>query len=259
MIGYLKCDFKRAFGLRFFLSLALFVGLKYISIRNEMSIYIGDDSSLMYLSQFVLSDMFLGVFAAICLIPFGGAYGEDLATGFYKYHTIKGDREAYINSKLLTLALSSFLCGLLSYFIIYLILYRYFPIADSSKLIYGLERPIYLYESSRPLVFLFIMTSLRALYLAFLGVISYFINLFSRNKLLLFMLPSFIYIFSSRVLRFMRQAMGLSPINLDLVSQGRLNGSSAFITSLVSVGLLVLAIVCVNILSYKKMEWELKI
>lgn len=255
--AYIYSDFKRAFSLKFIIALILFVSFKYITIKNELSLDL-QNGDLMYFSLFILSDMFFGVFAAFCLIPFGTSYSEDLNTGFYKYHIIKGDRESYINSKLLTLFLSSLLTALMAYLLLFLLLSFKVPLKiDPQKLTYGTDRPIYFLELSNPIVFLFIMVLLRSLYISFLCQLSFLINLFSKNAIVLFMMPSFLFMISSRFHRYFKNS--LTFMNLNLLSQARLRASSALSASIISVGLFLFFISLVSILTYKKMEGDLSI
>lgn len=254
---YLKSDFKRALGTRFLIAIALFIILRYYTIHDEFLISIKDPNySIMSLLHFLFNDMLLGVLSAFTLIPFGEAYINEKRNGFLLYFILKGDNESYILSKLLTLIITSFLVGIFSYLIIIGYISLYLPIGRSGVMVNNNPFIIYTLKISNPWRLVVYLIIIRSLYLCLLGISAFTINLYVRNKLLLFMGPSLIYALSTRVGFFINKVTGFPT--LKLMSTGYIHSNNAHSAFAFIILVFLIAICFCLLISYVKMQEELR-
>lgn len=254
---YLNTDFKRAFALRFVIAIIFFVSLRFFTIYKEYLLIIKEpNSSIMYLLSVLFNDMLLGVLSAFTLISFGEAYTNEIKSGFISYFVLKGDKESYTISKLITLIISSLLVGLISYILI--IGFTSFSIPISSPNVLFNKYPFILYtlETTKPWLLVIYLVIIRSMYLSMLGIASFTLNLYVRNKLLLFMGPSLIHAFSTRMGSFLNRTFGLPSVKL--MSAGYIHASNPHI-AFVLIVLTFSIIICIcTLVAYRKMQEELK-
>lgn len=250
--NYIKVDLKRAFGYRFLLGIAFFIFLRWITINNEfIQVVLKSDSTLIYFSRFILNDMLLGVFAAFSLIPFGEAYTQDRKSGFTKYHIVKGDRTAYILSKLFVLFISSLVLVMVSYAVVFLAYSRLMPFMDINRSVYNAPFIIFSLEEINPLKLIVYLTLLRCVWITVLSMGSFILNLFLTNKFILYMGPSLLYAMNFNFGNLLKRKFGLLRIN-D-IAYGMLNLETPEKSFYMSILILISIIVLFMCLAYYKM------
>lgn len=258
LTGQLKLDYQRLFSKELLLSIGLFVILKLILVGPEALQY--GSLGLVYLSIIIFDELYMGVFGAFLLIAFANSYMDDLDHGFIKNQITRSNIKTYAFSKIFVLTTSFLVISIGSFLIIFLILSLFYPInVESSNVVYNAPFPIFSLEQSNPLLLLLVFMVLRSLYLVFLAQGSFFINLYLKNKVLLYMLPSLLFAFSGRI-KSILEVQKIS-LNLNLISQGLLDFTS--VTSVkgsvvLSIIILILPGLTLAFLSYRKIIKGLK-
>lgn len=240
---------------RLVLAIGLFIVFKFTLILAELSLDF--PKSLVYIMGHVLKELYMGIFPLFMLIGFGEAYRDDIKTGFYKCQIIKSSPRSYAGSKIIVLLLSLLIVAFVSYGILFSYLRFKYPLSLNDG-VYQYSNglmPIFDLEIGQPLVLVLVLVSFDSLYLTILSMGSFVLSLFLKSRLMLYMGPSLIFAFEGRIKSILYREFGIN--SLYLISRGLLDFGDIKVSIIVSYLALIIFIVFLSFIAYKKILREL--